>query len=104
MEKGILVVRDELIAYINGLHWSARAKLATSQEVGEDLPKVSIEGIDDGVEGGVGPSKPDEDVEGGLTDAGEPSPGVTGWALAEGHHAVQNEEGQPAADKDTHDD
>lgn len=103
MEKGVLVVRDKLVAYINSLHWSTRAKLAASQEVGEDLPKVSIEGIDDGVERGVGPTKPDKYIKGGLADAGKTCVGVAWWALAEGNHAVQNEERQPAADKDTHD-
>lgn len=104
MEKGVLVVRDKLVAYIDSLHWSTRAKLTASQEVGEDLSKVSIEGVDDGVERGVGPTEPDEDIKGGLTDAGKASVGVTGWALAEGNHAVQDEEWQPAADKDAHDD
>lgn len=104
MVKGVLVVRDKLIAYINSLHWSTRAKLTASQEVGENLSKVSIEGIDDGVKRRVGPTKPDKDIKGGLTDAGEASVGVTGWALAERNHAVQDEERQPAADKDTHDD
>lgn len=104
VEKGVLVVRHKLVAYINSLDWSTRAKLTASQKVGEDLSKVSIKGIDDGIEGGVGPTKPDEDIKGGLTDTGKTSVGITGWALTEGNHAVQDEEWQPAADKDTHDD
>lgn len=77
------------------------AESVAAQQDGERLTEVSVEGIDDGVERGVGPTEPDEDIEGGGTDAREVSALV---GVAERNHAVQYKEGQPAAHKHAHDD
>lgn len=64
------------------------AQPVAAQEDGEGLAEVSIEGIDDGVEGGVGPAKPHKDIEGGGADTGELSGAVWEADLAEWNHAV----------------
>lgn len=73
----------------------------TAQQDGERLAEVSIEGIDYGVEWGIGPTEPDKDIEGGGTDAEEVGALVR---VAERNHAVQDKEGQPAAHENAHDD
>lgn len=80
---------------------AARAESMATQKDGERLSKVSIEGIDDGVERGVGPAEPDKDIEGRGADAQEVRALVR---VTERNHAVQDEEGQPAAHENTHDD
>lgn len=72
-----------------------------AQQDGKGLTKICIEGVDDGVEGGISPTEPNEHVKRGGADAGEspPSPRV----LTEGYHAVKDEEWEPAAHKHPHD-
>lgn len=72
-----------------------------AQQDGKGLTKICIEGVDDGVEGGISPTKPNKHVKRGGADAGEslPSPHV----LAEGNHAVKDEKWEPAAHKHPHD-
>lgn len=92
-----------IVVYTDDLDGVApRTELVAAQEDGEGLAEVGVEGIDDGVERGVCPAKPDKHVEGGGADgAGE----VLGTVrLAERNHAVKDEEGQPAAHKHSHDD
>ena len=76
-------------------------KSVAAQQDGEGLTEICIEGIDDGVEGGISPAEPHEHVKGGGADAGESLPSA--WLLAEGNHAVENEEREPAAHKHPHD-
>ena len=45
-----------------------------AQQDGEGLTEICIEGIDDGVEGGISPAEPHEHVKGGGADAGESLP------------------------------
>lgn len=71
------------------------AKPRAAQENGKSSAKVCIEGIYNGVERRVCPSKPHEDVKGGGTDTWK----VT---LAKWHHAVKDKEGQPATHKHSH--
>lgn len=73
----------------------------TAQQDGEGLAEICIEGIDDGVEGGISPSEPHEHVKRGGADAWEILPAAR--LLAEGHHAVEDEEREPAAYKHAHD-
>lgn len=68
------------------------------QKDGKSPAKVGIEGVYDGVERRIGPSEPDENIKCRWTDAGETSRS----ALAKWHHAVQDEEWQPAAHKNPH--
>lgn len=72
-----------------------------AQQDGKGLTKICIEGVDDGVEGWISPTEPNKHVKRGGADAGErfPSPRV----LAEGYHAVKDEEREPAAHKHPHD-
>lgn len=42
-----------------------------AQQDGEGLAEIGIEGIDDGVEGGVSPAEPHKYVKGGRTYASE---------------------------------
>lgn len=80
-----------------------RAQPVAAQEDGEGLAKVCIKGIDDGIEGGVGPAKPHKYIKGGGADTGELSGAIWEVDLTERNHAVQDEEGQPAAHKHPHD-
>lgn len=80
---------------------AAWAESMAAQQNGERLSEVSIEGIDDRVERGVGPTEPDKDIEGGGTDAQEVRALV---GVTERNHAVQDEEGQPTAHENAHDD
>lgn len=82
----------------------ARAKPVAAQKDGEGLAEVCVEGVDDGVEGGICPTEPHKHVEGSGADAGEFCGPVWQVDLTERNHAVQDEEGQPAAHKHTHDD
>lgn len=66
--RGVVVVGDQLIAEVHRLHCIAGAKAATAQDGCKSSPKVCIEGIDDRIEGRVGPPEPDEDVEDSLAD------------------------------------
>lgn len=76
------------------------AEPVAAQKDGEGLAEVGVEGIDDGVERRVCPAKPHKHIEGGGADAGE----VCGTVrLTEWNHAVKDEEGQPAAHKNSHD-
>ncbi len=80
---------------------AARAESMAAQQDGERLSEVSIEGIDDRVERRVGPTEPDKDIEGGGTDAQDVRALV---GVTERNHAVQDEEGQPTAHENAHDD
>lgn len=72
-----------------------------AQQDGEGLAEICIEGIDDGVEGGISPAAPHKHVKHGGADAGESYSSAR--LLTEGHHAVQDEEWEPAAHKHPHD-
>lgn len=103
---GVTVIGNQLIAIVDPLHRGFRCATAAApaaQEIAESPPEVCIESIDDWIHWRVSPAKPHKDVEGGLAD--------TEWlpvrvlleaGLAERQQAVQQEEGQPAANKDSH--
>lgn len=79
------------------------AEPVAAQQGGECLAEISVEGINDGVEGRIGPSKPYKNIKGGGVNAESLcSLGRLG-GLAEGNHAVQHKKWQPAAHKHPHD-
>lgn len=80
------------------------AEPVAAQKDGEGLAEVGVEGIDDGVERRVCPAKPHKHIKGGGADAGEVRGAVRQVRLTEWNHAVKDEEGQPAAHKNSHDD
>ena len=92
VDEGVLVIWDQLVTNVYRFHRRVGAEVATAQEAGEGLPELGVEGVDDGVEGGVGPAEPHEDVESRLADARQPRVPVCGWPVAERDHAVQDEE------------
>jgi len=97
------VVGDQVVAEVDRLHHVVGAKVFTAQDGDESPPEVRIEGVDDGIEGRVGPPDPNKGVENGLADARQLSWFVPG-GITKGHHAVEHKERQPAEDKDAHDD
>ncbi len=87
------MIRHQLVTEIHSLHCGAGENFIATQNRGERLPEVRVKRVNDGIEGGIGPSEPHEDGEGSVADA-----------LAEGHHAVKHEERQPAEHKHPHND
>lgn len=88
------------------LHRVAVTESVAAQQGGESLAEVRVEGVDDGVEGGVGPAEPNKHIESAATDAGQGgcrAAGV-GLCLTKGHDAIQDKEWQPAAHEHPHDD
>lgn len=101
LQSGVVVVGNQLVAEIHRLHRGRGAELTAAQNGGKGLPEVCVEGVNDRVQGRVGPAEPHEDIEGGVADARRLSRFVH---LTKGNHAVQDEEGQPAEHEHTHDD
>ena len=99
LQGGVVVIRNQLVAEVHRLHRGAGAEPVAAQDGGEGLPEVRVEGVDDGVQGGVGPAEPHEDAEGGVADARSRCVRVT-----ERNHAVQDEEREPAEHEHAHDD
>lgn len=101
-----MVIGNQLIAEVDPLHRGfgcATAAALAAQEVAESPPEVCVESIDHWIHWRVGPAKPHKDVEGGLSNTEWLSFRVLIEAgLAERQQAVQQEEGQPAANKDSH--
>lgn len=63
------------------------------QDSFERFSKLGVEdGVNDGIEGGIGVSQPRQDLEGDVWDAG----------LTESRHDVDAEEGDPANQEDAH--
>lgn len=94
-----------VVVNADGLDGIARqgAEPVAAQQGGECLAEISVEGINDGVEGRIGPSKPYKNIKGGGINAESLcSLGRLG-GLAEGNHAVQHKKWQPAAHKHPHD-
>ncbi|KAI7801366.1 putative D1B dopamine receptor, partial [Triplophysa rosa] len=104
MEQRVLVIGHELVADVDRFHRSTGAAVPTAQQTGETLAELGVERVNDGVERGVGPAEPHEHVERGLADARETRARSAGRFVAERNHAVENEEGQPAAHEHAHDD
>lgn len=92
------VVSDELVGLVegNGLVAAfAPLRVVRCENSLEGLAKLRVEdGVDDGVEGGVGVAQPRENLEGDVWDA----------RLAEGRHDVDAEERHPADQEHSHDD
>lgn len=89
----VVVIGHQLVTEIHRLHVCAGKNFIATQNRGERLPEVRVKRVDDGIEGGIGPSEPHEDGERSVTHA-----------LAEGHHAVEHEKRQPAEHEDPHND
>lgn len=88
VDEGILVIRHQLVADVNSFHWRVGAEIAAAQEAGEGLPELSVEGVYDGIQGGVGPAEPHEDVKGRLAYARKTRIPVCRRPVAERDHAV----------------
>lgn len=76
-----------------------------TQQAPERPLEVYVESIDHWVDGGVGPAKPHENIEDGLADAGHLlRASVFGPRVTKGQQAIEQEERQPTADKNSQDD
>lgn len=83
----VIVERNRLVATF------AAGWVVSRQDSFERFAKFRVEdGVDDGVESGVGVAQPGEDLEGDVRDAG----------LAESCHDVDAEEGDPADEENAH--
>lgn len=99
-----MLVEPGLFAASRGAH-AARVVLTAVQQAQESLPEFRVESIYDGVQGGVAPAKPHKHIESGVADAVRSLSAIGGLRTgAEGGGAVQEEEGEPAEDKDAHND
>lgn len=92
------VVGDELVSLVerHGLVAAlAPLGIVRGEDALEGFAELRVEdGVDDGIEGGVGVAQPREDLEGDVRDA----------RLAEGRHDVDAEERHPADQEHAHDD